>query len=243
MTTGHGGASATPRIIGGAPLIEGRPVGVTRVGGLLTPDQVAEARSEADRLVDMYGLGGPWDARQLLGKDPCGLGSVLPGIDRFSEVFFDLARHRALYDVVESVLGQCTIPFRSQLVIRHVQEAAGAWHQDARVFSEHIRPEHGLTIVVPLDALSVKIEYCPETPTSLAAHRLVRSSTLTYALTDFAPSQRAPVVCDVEPGDVLAHDESVPHRWLPVRGGGGRAVLFCYRTSEVRRRLASGSVM
>lgn len=168
----------------------------------------------------------------VLGKDGCGLVTVVTGLDRHSEVAFDTARDRPLAALVTDLIGPGWVPFRSQLALPSLAASLGQWHQDQRVFADHIDDEVALTVAVPVGDPGSALRFAVRQPVpgELLDHVDVGTA-LAFATDDpdgdeVAPSWRA--------GVPLAFHGYSLHRWaqaLPCP-----VFLFEYRSSLIRRQ-------
>lgn len=167
-----------------------------------------------------------------LGKDGCGLLSVMTGLARHSEIVFDAIREPPLAAFVTALIGPGWVPFRSQLLLRSPVASLGQWHQDQQVFVDHFDDEIALTVAIPVDWPGSMLQFAAYQPDlgRLLAHSERVGATLAFAAKD---PEGVSVTPPWRPGVPLAFHAYALHRWTPAAASA--VYLFEYRSSYLRR--------
>jgi hypothetical protein len=170
------------------------------------------------------------------------------GLDRFSELVFDLARHESLLVLVTALLGRGALPFRADFLADAGARSTIPPHQDQAGFQEHFDDELAVTLWCPLTGPpAAPLEYGVPAPApgSLLPHRPypIGVERFRHQLVSDPSTSYEPV--EVGPGDILVHHACAVYRGAGVAGGaasgegspppGGLVLALNYRTSPFRR--------
>lgn len=207
--------------------------------GVLPDALVAALRAEFFQVADRARKTDP----ASLATDECGKVMSIGGLDRLSELIFDLARHEGLLAIVTFLLGRGVLPFRIEYVAGVSERLAIPAHQDQAVFETHFDDELAVTLWCPLTRpWGAPLEYGTPAPPLVAApgallpHRPypTRVERFSHRLVSDPSTRFQPV--DVAPGDILIHHAYAIYR--SVADGRNRdqlALTINYRTSPFRQ--------
>jgi hypothetical protein len=170
------------------------------------------------------------------------------GLDRHSELVFDLARHERLLVTVSALLGRGVLPFRADFLAGAGSRSMIPSHQDQAGFQEHFDDELAVTLWCPLTGPPVaSLEYGVPAPTpgSLLLHRPHPAGVDRFRHHLVSDPSKSYELVQVSPGDILVHHAYAVYRGADASGAatggengpplGGTVLLLSYRTSPFRR--------
>lgn len=180
------------------------------------------------------------DSRAMISFDADDEVLSLHGLDKYSEMVFDVTREPALIGLAEGLLRQPAIPFLTEYFAKPSAGAAATPpHQDQVFYNSHFDDELAITFWCPLTEVTLDdapLEYGrPATDLwNLLPHGASSAPNFSRELAEGFPPSYVPV--PASPGDIVVHHAFAVHRTRVKSGEGPRqAFAMNFRSSPVRR--------